>query len=108
MIHYARTVHLSAEVRDYLAAIVEATRDPRRVLLGASPRAGLALLRAARVYAAAAAADSVHPEHIQALAPHVLAHRIVLAETPIGGATQAQLDFVDEVVHSVRTPKQRR
>ncbi|GAA0915202.1 ATPase [Virgisporangium aurantiacum] len=107
MIDHARTVPVTTEVRDYLAAIVEATRDQQRVLLGASPRAGLALLRAARVYAAARGAGSVHPDHVQALAGPVLAHRIVLADAPVVGVTRAQLDYVAEVVASVPTPKHR-
>jgi len=75
----ARRVHSAEAVRAYVVALLGRTRADPRVELGASPRAGLLLLRAAKARALLAARDHVLPDDIQALASAVLAHRIVLA-----------------------------
>jgi MoxR-like ATPase len=72
-------VHASEELRRYLVRLVELTRDDPRVILGASPRAGLLLFRAAKALAALERRDHVLPDDVQALADPVLAHRILLA-----------------------------
>ena len=74
-------------MRRYVVAVCEATRADSRVDLGASPRAGLMLFRAAKALAALSERDHVLPDDVQALAPAVLAHRLVLvpeAITPEG------------------------
>ena len=63
----------------YVVALLGRTRDDPRVELGASPRAGLLLLRAAKARALLAGRDHVLPDDVQALARAVLAHRLVLA-----------------------------
>jgi MoxR-like ATPase len=75
----ARRVHTADAVRAYVVALLGRTRTDTRVELGASPRAGLLLLRAAKARALLAARDHVLPDDVQALASAVLAHRIVLA-----------------------------
>ena len=75
----ARRVHTADAVRAYVVALLGRTRTDARVELGASPRAGLLLLRAAKARALLAARDHVLPDDVQALASAVLAHRIVLA-----------------------------
>jgi len=62
----------------YMAAIVEAARDPQKVRLGPSPRALLALMRCAQAYAAIDGRDYVIPDDVKALAVPVLAHRVIL------------------------------
>jgi MoxR-like ATPase len=62
-----------------VVAILEATRADPRVDLGASPRAGLMLFRAAKAMAALDARDHALPDDVQALADSVLAHRLLLA-----------------------------
>ena len=69
----------SDALRRYIVAIVEETRRDRRVELGASPRGGLMLFRAAKALAALDGRDHVLPDDVQALAPSVLAHRLLLA-----------------------------
>jgi MoxR-like ATPase len=71
-------LHVSEAVRRYVVALVEATRRSTDLRLGASPRAGLQLLRAARAAAALAGRDHVLPDDVQALAVPVLAHRLLL------------------------------
>jgi MoxR-like ATPase len=74
-----RRVHASEPLRRYVVAIADATRANDRVALGASPRAGLLLFRAAKALAALEGRDHVLPDDVQALASSVLAHRILLA-----------------------------
>ncbi len=75
----ARRVHSAEAVRNYVVALLGRTRSDPRVELGASPRAGLLLLRAAKARALLAARDHVLPDDVQALAAAVLSHRLVLA-----------------------------
>jgi MoxR-like ATPase len=74
-----REVHASEELRRYVVQLTELTRADPRVILGASPRAGLLLFRAAKALAALERRDHVLPDDVQALATSVLAHRILLA-----------------------------
>ncbi|WP_372789182.1 AAA family ATPase [Paraconexibacter sp.] len=74
----ARRVHTSDALRAYVVALLQRTRDDERVELGASPRAGLLLLRAAKARALLHGRDHALPDDVQALADVVLAHRLVL------------------------------
>jgi len=74
-----KEVHASDALRGYIVRLAEATRSDPRVTLGASPRAGLLLFRAAKALAALDGRDHVLPDDVQALAASVLAHRILLA-----------------------------
>ncbi len=72
-------VRASDALRRYVVALLGRTRSDPRVELGASPRAGLLLLRAAKAHALLAGRDHALPDDVQAMAEAVLAHRIVLA-----------------------------
>jgi MoxR-like ATPase len=80
----ARRVHASRALRDYIVALLRHTRADHRVELGASPRAGLMLLRAAKAHALIAGRDHALPDDVQALAPAVLSHRIMLVPEAAG------------------------
>jgi MoxR-like ATPase len=85
----AAAVHASEPLRDYVVRLLWRTRDDARVELGASPRAGLLLLRAAKAHALLAGRDHVLPDDVQRLAEPVLAHRLVIApEHPETSAAQ--------------------
>jgi len=73
-----REIHVHDSVRDYLLRIVARTRDSAHLSLGASPRAAMALFRAAQSYAAVNGRRFVLPDDIKALAPPVLEHRLIL------------------------------
>ncbi len=73
------SVHGSEALREYVVALCAATREDSRVELGASPRAGLLLFRAAKAMAALDSRDHALPDDVKALAPAVLAHRLLLA-----------------------------
>jgi MoxR-like ATPase len=75
----ASRVLTSDALRAYVVALLGVTRQDPRVELGASPRAGLMLLRAAKARALLEGRDHALPDDVQALAEPVLAHRIVLA-----------------------------
>jgi MoxR-like ATPase len=78
-IETAVRVHASDRLRAYIVALLQRTREDQRTELGASPRAGLLLLRAAKARALLQGRDHALPDDVQALAPVVLSHRIVLA-----------------------------
>jgi MoxR-like ATPase len=80
----AAAVHASDALRRYVVALLERTRSDARTELGASPRAGLMLLKAAKALAALEGRDHALPDHVQALAPTVLTHRILLAPDAVG------------------------
>jgi MoxR-like ATPase len=75
----ARRIHASDALRGYVVSLLARTRDDPRIELGASPRAGLMLLRAAKARALMQGRDHALPDDVQALAQVVLPHRLVLA-----------------------------
>jgi len=85
----AGAVHGSEALRRYVVGILEATRADPRVDLGASPRAGLMLFRAAKANAALDARDHALPDDVQALASSVLAHRLLLSPGSGGDEREA-------------------
>ncbi len=91
----AARIRAAAPLRDYVVRLLWRTREDPRVDLGASPRAGLMLLRAAKAHAMMAGRDHALPDDVQELAQSVLAHRLVLApETPRAAAGDVIADAV--------------
>src|ERR671916_1188630 len=80
----AHAVHASRALRDYVVALLRHTRADGRVELGASPRAGLMLLRAAKARALVQGRDHALPDDVQALSETVLAHRLMLVPEAAG------------------------
>jgi len=72
----AARVHVAEPLLDYVQNLLEATRHTGDFAEGLSPRAGLALLAAARAWALLASRDMVLPEDVQAIAPSVIGHRL--------------------------------
>jgi MoxR-like ATPase len=92
----ADAVTVAPEVREYVAAVVRATRGDPGLTLGGSPRASVALFRAARGAALLAGRGFVTPDDVQDLAPAVLRHRVIVApELDVEGRT------ADEVIAGV-------
>jgi MoxR-like ATPase len=88
----------SDALRRYVVAICDATRADERVSLGASPRAGLMLFRASKALAALGGRDHALPDDVQALAPSVLAHRLLLSYEVEGDQREAVIrDAIDRV-----------
>ncbi|WP_217999989.1 AAA family ATPase [Janibacter anophelis] len=106
LIGAVRTVHASPAVRQYVVDIAAGTRRSSLIRLGASPRATLHLLRAGRARAALQGRDHVLPDDIQAIAPVVLAHRLLLSsEAQL--ARREPLDIVADLVQHTRVPAAR-
>jgi len=80
----AAAVQASDPLRRYIVALLERTRGDSRTELGASPRAGLMLLKAAKALAALSGRDHALPDDVQALAVSVLSHRLLLAPEAAG------------------------
>jgi MoxR-like ATPase len=100
LIEMVRTIHVSDQLRRYAIDLVTATRSSPELRLGASPRATLHLIRAARAVAALDDRDYVLPDDLQALAGPVLAHRLLpTAESQIG--RRSTLDIVADIVAQV-------
>jgi MoxR-like ATPase len=95
----ATRITATQPLRDYVVRLLWRTREDPRVDLGASPRAGLMLLRAAKARALMHGRDHALPDDIQALAEPVLAHRLVLA--PESARMRAR-DVIADAVASVR------
>jgi MoxR-like ATPase len=93
-----REVHGSEELRGYVVRLAELTRSDPRVILGASPRAGLLLFRSAKALAALEFRDHVIPDDVQALATPVLAHRILLAP---GHSEEERTTVIDDALDRV-------
>ncbi len=100
----ARRLPASPEVLDYVARLTRESRALSRVRLGASPRAGLALLATARATAALRGAEWLSPDDVKAVARPVLRHRILLVpEAELEGATPD--DVVEELLATVEVPR---
>jgi MoxR-like ATPase len=78
-IEAARAVYVEESVGRYVVTLLHHTRESPRLALGASPRAGIALLRMAKARAVAGGRDYVRPEDVQAVAVPVLEHRLIVA-----------------------------
>jgi MoxR-like ATPase len=103
LIEQARVVHVAPGVRRYIVDLVEATRRHPDVYLGASPRASIMLLRAARAHAAAEERDYVIPDDVKSLTRPVLAHRVIVtADAVMGGRTSESV--LEELVAEVPVP----
>jgi MoxR-like ATPase len=95
---------VSEAVRRYVVALVESSRRSPHLRLGASPRAGLQLLRAARASAALTGRDHVLPDDVQEMAGPVLAHRLLLsADAALGRRTADQV--VTDLLAAVPVPR---
>ena len=103
LVDVVRTIHVADSVRQYAVDIANATRTHSDVRLGASPRATLHLVRAAKASAALDDRDHVLPDDLQALAASVLAHRLILtADAQIAGRTTESV--VADILGRVAVP----
>ena len=104
MIAAVRGVYAAEAVERYAVRIVQATRVHPDVRLGASPRATLQLMRAAKSWAALNGRSFVVPDDVDALSGPVLGHRIILAGRAGAGAVTAAYDLVADVVAATDVP----
>ena len=103
MIDAARALYVEESLNRYTVALLRATRADGRLVLGASPRSGISLLRAAKARALMAARDFVIPDDIKAVAVPVLSHRLILGpEARAAGLSGS--DLVAETVQRTAVP----
>ncbi|MFT4300083.1 MAG: MoxR family ATPase [Aeromicrobium sp.] len=106
MIDMAALVHIDEAVVDYVSRLVEQTREAPEVQLGCSVRAGLALVRASKAWAAASGRNYVLPDDIKSLAVSIFAHRMVLdPEEEFRGATTEKI--VQRILDTEVAPQER-
>jgi MoxR-like ATPase len=102
-IEAARAVYVEDSVNRYVVKLLRHTRESRRLALGASPRAGIALLRVAKARAVVRGRDYVRPEDVREVAVPVLEHRLIVAPEAraagIGGG-----EAVEEALAEVPVP----
>jgi MoxR-like ATPase len=98
-----RKVHVSDNIRDYIIAIIQQTRDSQALYLGASPRSSQHLQRASQGRAILGGRNYVIPEDVMELAVPVLAHRVILsAESKMQGRNPA--DIIKKLVEKTQVP----
>jgi MoxR-like ATPase len=98
-----RDVYAAEEIKDYIVALVNASRYHPDVYLGSSPRGSLALFRCAQARAAMAGRDYVVPDDVKALAEVTLAHRIIVSAAARVKDVTART-IVQEIVASTPIP----
>ncbi len=103
MIMQAREVHVAPTLRRYIVDLIEATRHHGDIYLGASPRAALMILRAARAMAAADERDFVIPDDVKALAVPALAHRIIVTADAVMSGRGPEV-ILQEILAEVAVP----
>ena len=92
-----QAVHAGDPLLDYVQALIAATRSGRWFVQGLSPRAGLALVRAAKAQALLAGRDYVAPDDVQMVLPQCIAHRLV----PVGQAGRGAVEQVRAMIEAV-------
>jgi len=99
-----RTVRIDEAVQRYICQIVRTTRSMPQVTLGASPRAGIMLMLAAKAYAVVAGRDYVTPDDVKAMAFPVLRHRmLLLPEIEVEGRSSD--DCIRELLLKIEVPR---
>ena len=93
-------VHAAEPLLDYVQDLIAATRSGRWFLQGLSPRAGIALMRAARSQALISGRDYVAPDDVQAILPQCVAHRMV----PVSDAGRGSIEQVRAMIDAVGLP----
>lgn len=100
-----RQVHVSEAIRDYIVRIVAKTREHEDILLGASPRGSLSLMRGSQALALVEGQTFVSPHHPKRVAHAVLAHRLILTpQARLSGMTPEAI--VEDLLSSVEVPTQ--
>jgi MoxR-like ATPase len=99
-----RQIVVEHKLLEFIARIVNETRNNPSLFLGASPRASLAIVKASKAFAAMRGRDFITPEDIIEVAPHVLRHRIILTpEKEMEGVTADEL--IDRIIKSLEVPR---
>ncbi len=101
-----KAVYVDDSIKEYIVAIVSATRDHPNVYLGASPRGSLAIFKTAQARAAMDGRDFVIPDDVKALAEPALAHRLIISPAARMKNVNAE-DVIAEILHAIPVPSQK-
>jgi MoxR-like ATPase len=93
-------IHAADPLLDYVQDLVAASRSGRWFLHGLSPRAGIAVIRAAKAQALVSGRDYVAPDDVQAIFPQTVAHRLI----PVGDAGRGPIEQVRAMLEAVPLP----
>ncbi|GAA1743028.1 MoxR family ATPase [Microbacterium paludicola] len=106
LIRFARSVHVAPTIEEYAVALAQATRSDPELRLGASPRATLQLVRAAKVWAALDGRSFVIPDDVTDLLEPVFAHRLIASRSASGAhrAGDPVPQILGRIAASVRVP----
>ena len=97
MQNVVQQIHAAPPLLDYMQDLIAATRSGRWFLQGLSPRAGIAVVRAAKAQALLSGRDYVAPDDVQAILPQTVAHRLV----PVGNAGRGPVEQVRAMIDAV-------
>ena len=103
---HVKQVYVEDGVKSYIVDIARATRNHSNVYLGVSPRASIALMKAAQAYAFMQNRDFVKPDDVKYLAPFVFGHRLILAPEARYEGVQPE-DVIKEVIQQIFVPVKR-
>nr|MDP2192599.1 MoxR family ATPase [Rhodoferax sp.] len=98
--HKVLAIHAAPPLLDYVQDLIAATRTGQWFLMGLSPRAGIAVLRAAKAQALLCGRDYVAPDDVQAVLPQTVAHRL----TPVADAGRGSVEQVRAMLDAVPLP----
>jgi MoxR-like ATPase len=99
-----KTIKIEDQILNYIAELTNKTRNHGQIYLGASPRASLSMMKAAKALAAISGRDFVIPEDVQKLANHIYNHRIILSpEAEMEGLEPENV--IEEIIRTVEVPR---
>lgn len=104
LMKYIHSVRISEELMHYMVEIVASTRNAEHVLLGASPRASLSLMKISQTLAMIQNMEFVIPEHIQSVAKEIIAHRIIInPQSKFSGITAESV--IKKIIQQTKVPQ---
>jgi MoxR-like ATPase len=102
--HIILQINVDTKLLEFIAKIVNETRNNPALYLGASPRASLNILKAAKSFGAIRGRDFITPEDIIEMSPHVLRHRVILSpEKEMEGVSADEL--IEKIIKSIEIPR---
>lgn len=96
-------IHVDKTINDYIVDIVSSTRHHHDILLGASPRASLAIHKASRAWAYYNGREYVIPDDVQKVAIHIMSHRIILKQEAKLKSMDSR-EILDEIISKIKAP----
>ncbi|MGI5969980.1 MAG: AAA family ATPase [Lachnospiraceae bacterium] len=103
MRHEVNNVKISRAIAGYVTDITRKTRSAGEIILGASPRATVALIKASQAIAYIAGRDYIIPDDVKRIAADVLTHRMIYAPSAFRDR-QSEYEFVEEIVSEIKVP----